>query len=81
MVDLAVQLINRQSAQYDPADFEDRYETRLRAMIDAKIAGGALVAEPDEAPSRGNVIDLVAALRKSLADAVASENRPRRPGK
>ena len=29
-VDLAVQLINRQTAKYDPADLEDRYETRLR---------------------------------------------------
>ena len=73
MIDLAVQLINRQSAKYDPADFEDRYETRLRAMIDAKIAGGALVAEPEEAPDRGNVIDLVAALRRSLAEAEATE--------
>ncbi len=78
MIDLAVQLINRQSAQYDPADFEDRYETRLQAMIDAKIAGGAIVAEPDEAPARGNVIDLVAALRRSLADAAAHE-KPRAP--
>ena len=73
MIDLAVQLINRQSAKYDPADFEDRYETRLQAMIDAKIAGGAIAAEPDEVPARGNVIDLVAALRRSVADAVASE--------
>jgi DNA end-binding protein Ku len=30
MVDLAVQLIKRQSGKYDPADLEDRYETRLR---------------------------------------------------
>ena len=73
MIDLAVQLINRQSAKYDPADFEDRYETRLRAMIDAKIAGGALVAEPDEPPAGGNVIDLVAALRRSVAEAEAKE--------
>jgi hypothetical protein len=67
MVDLAVQLIKRQSAKYDPAELEDRYETRLRAMIDAKIAGVPL-AEADIAP-RGNVIDLVAALRKSVAEA------------
>ena len=35
MVDLAMQLIQRQSGKYDPSDLEDRYETRLRAMIDA----------------------------------------------
>src|SRR4051812_27872991 len=39
MVQLAVQLIDRQTSEYDPADLEDRYETRLRAMLDAKIKG------------------------------------------
>ena len=57
MVALAVQLINRQSAKYDPVDLEDRYETRLRLMIDAKIAGLPLANE-EKPSSRGNVIDL-----------------------
>ena len=34
MVALAKQLIQRQTTTYDPSDLEDRYETRLRAMID-----------------------------------------------
>jgi DNA end-binding protein Ku len=75
MVDLAVQLINRQTAKYDPADLEDRYETRLRAMIDAKVAGLPLVS--DEPVPRGNVIDLVAALRKSLEESQAAEKAER----
>ena len=74
MVALAVQLINRQSAKYDAVDLEDRYETRLRAMIDAKIAGLPL-AEEEKPFSRGNVIDLVAALRKSIAESKAAEPR------
>src|ERR1700731_2473365 len=48
MVDLAVQLINRQTAKYDPADLEDRYETRLRAMIDAKLAGMPMEADEEK---------------------------------
>jgi DNA end-binding protein Ku len=76
MVDLAVQLIKRQSSKYDPVELEDRYETRLRAMIDAKIAGLPLVA--DEIPDRGNVIDLVAALRKSVAEATTAEKAANR---
>jgi DNA end-binding protein Ku len=75
MVDLAVQLINRQSAKYDPADLEDRYETRLRAMIDAKLAGMPMEADEEKPSMRGNVIDLVAALRKSLAESTAAETR------
>ena len=67
MVDLATQLIKRQSGAYDPADLEDRYETRLRAMIDAKLQGGGLATETDRPPVReSNVIDLMAALKKSL---------------
>jgi DNA end-binding protein Ku len=75
MVDLAVQLINRQSAKYDPADLEDRYETRLRAMIDAKLAGMPMEADEEKPSMRGNVIDLVAALRKSLSESTAAETR------
>ena len=68
MVDLAMQLIKRQSGKYDPADLEDRYETRLRAMIDAKLHGDGLMTEADRSPaSDSNVIDLVAALKRSLA--------------
>ena len=39
MIQLATQLIDRQTGKYDPADIEDRYETRLRAVIDAKLKG------------------------------------------
>ena len=65
MVDLAVQLIKRQAGQYDPADLEDRYETRLRAMIDAKLAGEGVEAAEIETP-RSNVVDLMGALKASL---------------
>jgi DNA end-binding protein Ku len=68
MVDLAVQLIDRQTSEYDPADLEDRYETRLRAMLDAKIAGEE-VHDTTPTITESNVIDLMAALRKSLGDA------------
>jgi DNA end-binding protein Ku len=46
----------------------------LRAMIDAKIAGLPL-AEEEKPFSRGNVIDLVAALRKSIAESTAAKTR------
>ena len=71
MVQLAKQLIDRQTAAYDPSDLEDRYETRLRMMIDAKLKGeGIDVSEPAE-PDRTNVVDLMVALKKSLAQEAA----------
>ena len=67
MVALAKQLIQRQTTTYDPTDLEDRYETRLREMINKKLAGeGIDLSEPAE-PDRTNVVDLMAALKKSLA--------------
>jgi DNA end-binding protein Ku len=78
MVALARQLIDRQSTTYSPADIEDRYETRLRAMIDAKLKGEGIDEEETAEPDRGNVVDLMAALRKSLgqgADAPAKASR------
>jgi DNA end-binding protein Ku len=66
MVKLAVQLIDRQAGQYDPADFEDRYETRLREVIAARLKGEGVEAVDEEEQDRGNVIDLMAALKKSL---------------
>ena len=42
MVQLAKQLIDRQTTKYDPADLEDRYESCLRALIDAKLKGGGI---------------------------------------
>ena len=66
MVQLATQLVQRQSGKYDAADLEDRYETRLRAMIDAKLQGeGVDMAEVAETPG-SNVVDLMAALKRSL---------------
>jgi DNA end-binding protein Ku len=71
MVALAKQLIQRQTTAYNPSDLEDRYETRLRSMIDAKLKGeGIDLSEPEE-PDRTNVVDLMAALKKSLAQEAA----------
>jgi DNA end-binding protein Ku len=78
MVKLATQLIERQTGKYDPADVEDRYEARLRDVIDAKLKGEGIEAFDEEEPDRGNVIDLMAALRKSLGNdkAAPSGNKP-----
>jgi DNA end-binding protein Ku len=66
MIALARQLIDRQTTTYDPSDIEDRYEARLRAMIDAKLKGEGIEDEGAAEPDRGNVVDLMAALKKSL---------------
>jgi DNA end-binding protein Ku len=66
MVKLAMQLVDRQTGAFDPADLEDRYEARLREVIEAKLRGEGIEPEAPEEPDRGNVIDLMAALKNSL---------------
>ena len=76
MVQLAKQLIDRQTAKYDPSDIVDRYETRLREMIDAKLKGeGINLSEPAE-PDQTNVIDLMASMEKSLGEPTAKPQQP-----
>jgi DNA end-binding protein Ku len=75
MVQLATQLVQRQSGKYDAADLEDRYETRLRAMIDAKLKGEGIDADEVVEPDRTNVVDLMAALKKSLGQTPTDEKK------
>ncbi|MGE0226681.1 MAG: Ku protein [Acetobacteraceae bacterium] len=77
MVKLAMQLIERQSASFEPADTEDRYESRLREVIRAKLEGEGITPEETEEPDRSNVVDLMAALKESLAG--EKKRSPARP--
>ena len=72
MVKLARQLIERQEAEFEPADIKDRYEQRLRDVIEAKLQGEGITTEAPAAPRRDNVVDLMAALKASLGRNAAS---------
>ncbi len=65
---LAMQLIDQNAQEaYDPDAFKDTEKERVLAAIDQKIAGQQIVAvEASDAPSSGQVIDLMDALRASL---------------
>jgi DNA end-binding protein Ku len=63
---LAQQLIESLAAPFDPQKYRDEYQENVRAMIAAKLKGQEVteVAQPHMAP----VIDLMEALKKSLAE-------------
>jgi DNA end-binding protein Ku len=65
MISIAEKIIEQQEGPFDPSKFVDRYEVALKALIEEKKKGHkpARVAEPEDT----NVIDLMSALRASLA--------------
>jgi len=64
MIEIARKIIEQREGAFEPSKFEDRYENALRDLIRRKQKGEKLVtAEPVE---EDNVIDLMAALKKSL---------------
>lgn len=79
MTDLASDIIDRKKMTFDPSKFEDRYEDALLDLIKAKRAGKEPpVAKPAARPS--NVVDLFDALKRSLSqDGAAEEKSSRKP--
>jgi DNA end-binding protein Ku len=75
-LELAESLIKRMSAKLDLSKFEDGYEVAVKALVDAKVNN--LPVPIDEAPMqrRGNVINLMDALRESLGRDARSAKKP-----
>ncbi|MDX1649186.1 MAG: Ku protein, partial [Myxococcota bacterium] len=75
-VDLATQLIEQlQSDRFEPKKYEDLYRQRVLEAVDRKVAGEEVVAAPaPEAPEP--IIDLVAALKKSLSEEKGEGKKP-----
>lgn len=69
LLDLAETLIEKKTAAFHPTDFHDHYVDALHDLIERKMKakGGKIKPEEEPAPTRGtNVIDLMAALKKSI---------------
>ncbi len=71
-LDLAEQLIKRKSGKFDPSKYKDGYETALRELVDAKV-NHQPIPQDEPAPKRAKVINLMDALRSSLAAKAATE--------
>ena len=65
MKDLAAHIVDSKSAHFDPAKFEDHYETALVEMLRAKQAG-RVVQMPKEEATPARVVNLMDALRASI---------------
>lgn len=82
MLQLAEALIKQKVAKFEPKNYEDRYETALMAMIREKLKGHKPIIA--DVPERGNVINLMDALKASLGQAkpaAASKSKDEAPAK
>ena len=63
MLDLARHIIETKRGEFDPTEFDDRYEAAVVELVRAKAAGREIKAPKRRAPEK--VVDLMEALRRS----------------
>jgi DNA end-binding protein Ku len=70
LLEMAQMLIEKKASDFDASEFENRYIEALRGLIDEKIKkkGKRVIQDrsSDEPPRGSNVVDLMAALKKSI---------------
>src|SRR5215210_5395049 len=76
-LDMAKQLIESLSGDFDPSGYRDEYRERVLDLIERKAAGETITVEAPE-PERKEVPDLMAALEASIAGAKSPPKKPAR---
>jgi DNA end-binding protein Ku len=73
--EMAVKLVDEMTGDWNPKDYRDTYHEDLLKLIDKRIKAGETeivsatdAEETDEEPSRGEVVDLMALLKRSVQD-------------
>ena len=74
MVEMAGMIMQKSAGKFDPTGFRDRYQDALRELIEAKLKGQPRQKRRVEEPS--NVVDLMAALRRSLSTGGTAKKAP-----
>jgi len=72
LLELAEALITKRSGDFHPQDFHDRYVDALKDLIERKrkAKGKTIIDDKDSGAKTGsNVVDLMAALKKSMEKA------------
>ena len=72
-IKLAEQLVESLAEDFKPQQYEDTYQERLKALIEAKRRGKTIAAE--EPPRRAPVIDMMEALKRSLHQTEAQRSK------
>ncbi|HET8603049.1 MAG TPA: hypothetical protein VFM09_03915, partial [Marmoricola sp.] len=65
-VKMAHMLVETLAGDFDADEYEDDYRAAVEALVRAKIEGGEVEKAPAAAKSSGEVVDLLAALQRSV---------------
>ena len=65
-VKMANMLVETLAGDFDASEFEDDYAGAVEALVKAKIEGGEVKRTPTSTKSSGEVVDLLAALQRSV---------------
>jgi DNA end-binding protein Ku len=68
-VKMAQMLVETLAGDFEPEEFEDDYAGAVQELVRTKIEGGEVKRTPTSTKSSGEVVDLLAALQKSVAAA------------
>ncbi len=71
-IKMAKMLVETLAGDFDPDEFEDDYRQAVEALVTAKIEGGEVTRTPAATKSSGEVVDLLAALQRSVEAARSS---------
>ena len=69
---MARMLVDTLAGDYDPDEYEDDYASAVEALVRAKLEGGEVTHLEKEEPKKGEVVDLLAALQRSVEAAKTS---------
>jgi DNA end-binding protein Ku len=66
---MAESYIDAMAEEFEPDEYVDDYRQALLEVVQAKVEGAEITKMPDVAPEEGKVVDLMEALRRSVAEA------------
>jgi DNA end-binding protein Ku len=77
---LALQIIDSLTEKWDASRYQDTFRERVLKLVEEKAKGGEIAVEPEQAAG-GEVVDLLAALKASLAKGKGDHVAAVRPGR
>jgi DNA end-binding protein Ku len=78
---MAENLVGMMAMKFDPSEYRDEYKKALEKVVEAKVEGREDLIEAPEPEAETAVVDLMSALKASVAKAKEEEKKGGRAGR